>query len=306
LLFKQPWFFGFIRKDEAATLLAHALHEDRSALGYFLMRFSCTHKGSYVLHMINRDGHLFQRIIAHSYSNEFTVALDDVHATEYNSVFALLRDCNQCDTCLKGMVPLNNSPFAKYFKNYQIENIATYRSSDSTNSDNKHRAKVVLPTAGATTTAGAAAAPATAATGRQQPATTRQPTTTTVATRVAPSMQQQVHRRPQQAATGSAQAALATQLRPQQQQQQQHQQQHQQQQHQQHQQQHQQQQTRPATTERQLAGRTISLVSAARTASSAAAAATTSQNTSRWHSSMSSRKSNSRKEAEKKDLLKLL
>ena len=131
LLFKQPWFFGFIRKDEAATLLAHALHEDRNVQGYYLLRFSCTHKGSYVLHMITREGKLLQRSIAHQYSGNYTATLDDIHSTEYPSLLQLLKDCNQCDTCLKGMTPVNSSPFVKYFKTYQIESVPTHRSSDS-------------------------------------------------------------------------------------------------------------------------------------------------------------------------------
>jgi hypothetical protein len=265
-LFKQTWFFGFIRKEEAATLLAHALHEDRSVLGYYLMRFSCTHKGSFVLHMINRDGHLFQRMIAHQYTNEFTVALDNVHPMEYNTVFALLRDCNQCDTCLKGMLPLTTSPYTKYFKNYQIENIATYRSSDSTNSE---KPRVVL-----------SARPA-------QP----QPRQEQQQPRQEQPQQRQEQPRQEQVRTSQPRIeAQATRQEPS--------------------------ATRPATQpaqptaptrsvqERQLAGKTISLVAAARTASA-------SQNTSRWHSSMSSANNNrsgagKNSSREQKNLLKLL
>lgn len=130
-LFKQPWFFGFIRKDEAATLLAHALHEDRTVQGYYLLRFSCTHKGSYVLHMITKAGRLLQRSIAHQYGSNYTATLDDIHTSEFPSLFNLLKDCNQCDTCLKGMIPITSSPFVKYFKTYQIETVPSHRSSDS-------------------------------------------------------------------------------------------------------------------------------------------------------------------------------
>lgn len=300
-LFKQPWFFGFIRKEEAETLLAYALHEDRHVPGYYLMRFSSTHKGSFVLHMIDRDGHLFQRIIMHQYVDEYTVTLDNKNPSQYSSLAALLKECNQCDTCLKGMRPVTSSPFTKYFKNYQIEPILIHRSSDSTNSDANGKARVEIrqqpPPAAATPAVGVSAAAAKQSTNRppnlpdqqqqqhqQQQMQPKQP------------KQQQQYRAPQHTVNTAVRTIpqptmIQPMLAPKAQQQQQQQQTTQQQQQQQH----------IAVEQRQLAGRTISLVNAAKTASS--------QNTSRWTTSMSttnSKKSAAKKEAKKNDLLKLL
>jgi len=143
-LFKQGWFFGFIRKEEAASLLAQALQKQRNTLGYFLIRFSVTHKGSFVINLINRDGQLCQRIIAHQFDHKYTVALDEVHPVEYDSLFELLQDCTECETCLQGVTPLNCSPFTKYFSKFKIKyaSSSSRHSTDSSNSTTGSRKTV--------------------------------------------------------------------------------------------------------------------------------------------------------------------
>lgn len=285
-LFKQGWFFGFIRKEEAASLLAQALQQQRNALGYFLIRFSVTHKGSYVIHLINRDGQLFQRIIAHQFSNSFTVALDEVHPVEYETIFQLLRECTECETCLQGMTPLDSSPFTKYLSNFTIQHMSTRHSSESTNS-----AKSRTQMASAVAAAAAATHPRTTAvpTGHSANRSLREPQQP--ARRDPP----QEHRQQRRAQHDQQEQRLQ-----QQQQQQQALRQRQQQQQQQlernnaptkrsepiqQQQQQQQQQQERHRQQRHLAGRTISLVSAARSASVAASHQTNTAQRSRRSSS---------------------
>ena len=261
-LFKQPWFFGFIRTEEANTFLAHKLQEDRTAQGYYLMRFSCTHKGSFVLHMITHDGKLMHRSIAHQYGSNYTASLDEIHSTEYESLFVLLQDCNQCDTCLKGMQPIGSSPFLKYFKTYQIASVPRHRSSDSGDRPETTTAtkkleipvssKKAEPTLPATTTPIATPRPR---------VIIRQPNLTPITNPVP--VQTNVQTQPRETKTA-----------------------------------------KPAV-ERHLAGKTISLVSAAKTASSAAA---TASGGSRWRASMSSNTTSGHKKSKTKnsDLLKFL
>ena len=123
-LFRRGWFFGFLRKNEAQSFLARALQENRDATGYFLIRFSVSHRGSYIIDMIRNDGHLFERKIAHKCGSRYTVALsDDARPTDYDDIASLLKDCLECETCLQGFKPLRNSPVSMYL------NLPAFRSS---------------------------------------------------------------------------------------------------------------------------------------------------------------------------------
>jgi len=89
-----------------------------------------------VINIITRDGQLFQRSIMHSYNTKFTVALDELIPTEYDSLFELLSDCTECETCLQGLKPLHNSPYPKYFR-VKYVHTPTNNSSDSTSASRR-------------------------------------------------------------------------------------------------------------------------------------------------------------------------
>jgi SH2 domain len=112
-LYREPWFFGFVKMADAKRLLCEKTCHDR---GYFLVRYNEQVPGEYLLMTVDHKKKISQYRITHQVFSSFQLITDDsdeVEGSSMKEIITLARSCSQ--NVLWEKDPLPGSPFASFF-----------------------------------------------------------------------------------------------------------------------------------------------------------------------------------------------